>query len=135
MDKDRQDQMGAQKFDSGKPDLSLVPLVAMEQMSLALMAGEGKYGRWNFCGGMEAGRLVGAALRHILKWYSQGIDYDQDCSERTGHQVSHLGCALANLAMLLEMQRLGTITDDRYQPPEAQVTPIIPRREVPNDQD
>jgi len=121
-----------QKHDSGKPDLSLVPQVAMEQMCLAFMVGEKKYGRWNYCGGMENGRLVGAALRHIMAWY-RGEEYDQESSELAGQNVSHLGCALANLAMLLRTQQLGTMIDNRFEEPQAEVKefkPIVPRRDV-----
>lgn len=79
------------------------------------MHGEEKYGRWNYQQGMEAGRLVAATLRHVLDWY-----WSADTDEESGH--SHLGHARANLAMLLEQQRLGTLIDDR---PERETADII----------
>lgn len=103
------------KFDSEKVDLSLVPLVAMEQEALAFMVGEKKYERYNFCAGMDSHRLVAAALRHILAW-QRGEDFDEESSKLLGRPVSHLGNARACLAMILETQRLGTLTDTRYKP-------------------
>ncbi len=107
----------AQKHDYGKPDLSLVPRVAMQQMALAFMNGEQKYGRWNYCKGLEASRLVGAIRRHLAAW-NDGEDNDRDSTANLGVTVSHLGCALAGLAMILRMQELGTLKDDRYKHPQ-----------------
>lgn len=61
---------GGLKFDAGKPDLSLVPYTAMVETARGFMLGERKYGRFNYLKGMEASRLVAAALRHISQWNS-----------------------------------------------------------------
>lgn len=78
------------------------------------MHGQEKYGRWNYQQGMEAGRLIAAALRHVLDWY-----WTMDNDKESG--ASHLGHARANLGMLLEQQRLGTLIDDRPQRTTADV--------------
>lgn len=97
------------KHDSGKPDLSLIPLSALVEEAKGFQLGEKKYGRHNYKSGMESHRLVGAALRHILAWES-GEDLDPESG------ASHLGHARCCLAMLLEQQRLGTLKDTRYKP-------------------
>lgn len=98
---------GALKFDTGKADLSLIPLVAMIEEAKGFMLGEKKYGRYNYCKGLEVSRLIGAAMRHILA-YQQGENLDPESG------ASHLGHARCCLAMLLECERLGTLKDDRY---------------------
>lgn len=98
--------MSGKKFDSGKPDLSLIPLSALIEEAKGFMLGERKYGRYNYSEGMEASRLVGAALRHILAW-QQGENQDPESG------ASHLGHARCCLAMLLECERLGTLKDNR----------------------
>lgn len=97
---------GAVKHDTGKADLSLNPLIAVEQMARAFQLGEKKYGRYNYCAGMDASRLVAATLRHVHQWMD-GEDLDSESN------ASHLGHALACLAMLLHQQQLGTLRDNR----------------------
>lgn len=99
--------MSALKNDQSKPDLSLNPRIALEEMAHAFMLGEKKYGRYNYCKGMEASRLTAAAIRHITTWFD-GEDLDPE----TGH--SHLGNALACLAMILRQKELGTLKDNRF---------------------
>ena len=94
------------KHDSGKPDLSLIPLSALVEEAKGFQLGEAKYGRYNFTKGLESHRLVAAALRHILAW-QEGEDLDPESG------ASHLGHARCCLAMLLETQKLGTLKDTR----------------------
>lgn len=100
--------MSAKHFDDGKPDLSLIPAVAEEVMAKAMMYGQGKYGRYNYCSGHEAGKLIASAKRHLSAWYN-GEDNDKESG------VSHLGHAMCNIAMLLRQIELGTMKDDRYR--------------------
>ena len=65
------------KHDTGKVDISLVPLVATEAEARALMFGEKKYGRYNYTQGFETSRLVAACLRHVLA-YQDGEDTDPE---------------------------------------------------------
>lgn len=97
---------GGKKFDTGKPDLSLIPLPALVEEAKGFMLGESKYGRYNYTGGMEASRLVAAALRHITTWM-EGEDNDPESG------ASHLGHARCCLAMILHTQQLGTLKDNR----------------------
>jgi Domain of unknown function (DUF5664) len=95
------------KFDAGKPDLSLIPLSALEEEARGFMLGAEKYGRYNYCAGLEATRLLAAALRHIHA-VLQGDDLDP---ESGAHHLGHARCCLA---MYLETRRLGTLKDNRY---------------------
>ncbi len=98
--------VGGLKFDTGKPDLSLVPLSALEGMAKAFMVGEKKYGRGQYKKGFESHRLVAAVLRHVTAW-NDGETLDPE----TGN--NHLWHALASLAMLLECEKIGTLKDTR----------------------
>lgn len=99
---------GASKHDGDKADLSLIPYVSQIEHAKAFMVGEKKYGRYNYCKGMEASRIVSAALRHITAWFNGEENDPQDGQH-------HLGAARACLAMLLRQQELGTMKDNRYK--------------------
>lgn len=109
--------MSAKHFDEGKPDLSLIPSVAEEAMARAMMYGTNKYGRYNYCNGHEAGKLIASAKRHLSAWYN-GEENDKESG------VSHLGHAMCNIAMLLRQIELGTMKDDRYIPEKAEPTKV-----------
>ncbi len=94
------------KFDEGKPDLSLIPMAALKEEAIGFMLGTRKYGRYQYASGLEASRLVGAALRHIHAWM-EGEEVDPESG------ASHLGHARCCLAMLLHCQQLGTLKDNR----------------------
>lgn len=98
--------MSGNKFDKDKPDLSLCPLPALEAMARAFMLGEVKYGRYNYLKGMDSHRLTAACLRHVLAWQN-GEDNDPESGQ------THLGHALACLAMLIDQQAKGVSTDTR----------------------
>lgn len=78
----------------------------------AHLAGEIKYGDWNFLRGHTVMQLLEAMERHI-EAVKSGEDYDADCSERIGRFVHHLGCAAAGINMYLAQLELGTLVDDR----------------------
>lgn len=95
------------KLDNGKPDYSLLTRAMMEPMVKALMYGEGKYSRGNFRGGFVNTRLTAAALRHIMAWQDS-----EDNDPESG--VTHLGHAMAALAMLLDNEKEGVSSEGRY---------------------
>lgn len=99
---------GGTKHDNGKPDLSLVPYIAVSTEALALGFGEKKYGRYNYTQGFQVSRLTSAALRHLLA-YNGGETYDPESG------LHHIGHARANLAMLLHCEQLGTLRDNRFR--------------------
>lgn len=95
------------KLDNGKADLSLLPKELLEEIAKAFMVGEKKYGRFQYLNGFKTSRLIAAALRHLVK-YSNGEDYDQDDGQH------HLGAAGACFGMLLKLQAIGKLEDDRF---------------------
>nr|WP_142850688.1 dATP/dGTP diphosphohydrolase domain-containing protein [Telmatospirillum sp. J64-1] len=101
----------AQKFDSGKPPMGLIPRSALVAEAEVLAFGAKKYAKHNWRGGMEWSRLVDAALRHITAW-NEGQDTDPE----TG--ASHLAHARCCLGFLIEYQEKGTGTDDRFKTTE-----------------
>lgn len=102
---------GAVKHDSQKPDYSLLTPAMLEPMIRAMMYGQEKYSRINFRAGFENIRLTSAALRHIFA-YLDREDLDPESN------VSHLGHAMAALAMLLDNIHEGVSTDVRYEKKE-----------------
>lgn len=100
------------KFDNGKADLSLIPMISMVEEARAFMVGEKKYGRYNYCKGMEASRLMGACMRHLTAWFD-GEENDPIDGQH------HLGAAKACISMILRQKELGTLIDNRYKPEEA----------------
>lgn len=81
---------GGVKNDSAKPDLTLIPREPLWELARVLMAGEKKYGRWNWQEGIDIHRLTAASLRHITQ-FNDGEDIDEET------QTSHLLNASANL--------------------------------------
>jgi hypothetical protein len=98
----------ASKNSSTKPDLSLIPYVALVAEARAFEVGEKKYGRYNYCKGHKSSQLIAAAQRHLLAWF-QGEENDPVDGQ------PHLGSVRACMAMLLRQQELGTLIDDRYK--------------------
>lgn len=90
----------------GKPDLALVPLIALIEAAKALKVGEKKYGRYNYENGHLASELISAAQRHLLAW-NEGEEFDPKDGQ------PHLGSVIANIAMLLRQRELGTLIDNR----------------------
>lgn len=98
---------GAQAYDQGKPDLTLVPVELMNAAARGLGYGLVKYKRNNFKNrpGLSYTRLGASLLRHIVAWAS-GEDIDPESG------VHHLDLAAARLSMLLyEVNRNNTTGD------------------------
>lgn len=98
---------GGVKFDTNKPDYSLLTRAMLEPMARGFMYGAAKYGRYNHKGGMDNIRLIAAALRHIFA-YNDGEDLDAESGN------PHLGHAMCAIAMILDNEANGTSTDGRY---------------------
>jgi|SRR5579875_438626 len=93
-----------------KLPLSAFPLVAIAHGALAMLEGELKYGRSNYLvGGVSARTYIDAALRHLFA-YASGQDIDPDSG------LPHLGKLLACIAILLDAEAAGVLTDDRPYP-------------------
>jgi len=96
------------KFDGNKPKISLIPTEAITEMAIAFTYGANKYAADNFKNGVAYRRLLDAALRHIL-----AISNNEDEDSESGN--THIGHALASLAMLAYMMKNRPEFDDRYK--------------------
>lgn len=96
----------AVKHDKGKPPIGLIPRSALEAEARVLDFGAKKYGRHNWCGGMDHSRMSDAALRHILA-YIDGEEVDPESGE------DHLAHARCCLGFLIEYRAKKTGKDDR----------------------
>lgn len=85
------------KFDGEKPDYSLVPFGALDEVVKVLTYGAKKYDRFNW-EKVEDIRYQAAALRHISA-YMQGQKYDPE----TG--INHLAHAVCSLLFLVEFDK------------------------------
>jgi hypothetical protein len=99
----------SQKQDSGKRDLALIPLAALEAEAEAFEVGERKYKRYGYYySDLEATRIVAAAIRHLYAW----LDGEERCPE---DGQPHLGSARACTAMILQLQKQGVLNDNRFK--------------------
>jgi hypothetical protein len=90
-----------------KIDLSLFPHTAVAHGALALMEGHLKYGAYNWrVGGILTSVYLAALRRHIAKFENGELE---DPTTR----VTHLGNALACIAILIDGFEVGCIKDDR----------------------
>lgn len=103
---------GAVKFDSGKPDLSLHPPVAIEIVGQVWSFGQQKYAAFNWAKGFDWRRPVAAALRHIFRWLA-GENNDPESG------LPHLAHAICCLMMVVHFQATKTGTDNRMEAPNA----------------
>ena len=100
---------GGNKFDAGKPPMSLLDPYAMTEIAKVLAFGAEKYHRHNWRGGISYSRLTDAALRHIMA-FNGGEDVDPESG------LSHVAHASCCLMFLLWMAENRCDLDDRYDP-------------------
>lgn len=90
-----------------KPDISLVPPVAIIKEARVMQLGAKKYGPYNWREKRVRARVyAAAAMRHIMQW-QDGEEFDFESGE------SHLAHARACLGIVLDAQSIGIIHDDR----------------------
>lgn len=96
------------KNDKGKPRVDLIPPEAIFALGEVLAFGvetEG-YAERNWESGMAWGRVFGAAIRHLFKWWG-----GESLDPKSGK--SHLWHALANIAFLTAYEARGIGYDTR----------------------
>lgn len=105
--------MNGVKYDSGKPDYTLLPLDALEQVVEVLTFGAAKYDRdnWKKVDKLHQ-RYSAAAMRHIVAYMKQ-----EDIDEESGHNhLAHAICCL--MFMLQDDVDNNNIDDDIYSQQE-----------------
>lgn len=100
-------------YGEAKAPLALIPLAALEALAWALKLGADKYGAWNWRDDpVSAMTYLNANMRHV-KAFAEGEDLDPESLK------SHLGHAMASLAIVLDAQAFGTLLDNRPKPKKA----------------
>ena len=94
-------------FGNAKPSVSCIPPVAIFAMGQAMQSGADKYGAFNWRSTtVNASVYYNAVQRHLMAWWD-GQESDPDTA------ASHLGHAMAGMALILDGQSLGVLNDDR----------------------
>jgi hypothetical protein len=99
----------AQKFDTQKSPMQLLPCDPLRQIADVLGFGAQKYKAHNWRKGMEWSRLTGAAMRHLTA-FNDGEDTDPESG------ISHLAHAGCCILFLLQYLKDHPELDDRYKP-------------------
>lgn len=109
-----------------KVPLHLFPSTAIAAGALAFHEGQVKYGRNNWrVAGVRYSVYQAAVLRHLMSAW-EGETIDPTCG------IPHLAKAIACLAILIDAQAAGKLTDDRcvaggYEKLVAELTPEVVR--------
>lgn len=107
---DGKDSNPKQAFADNKIPLHLWPTHVSALGALALLDGAGKYGRANWRAvGVRATTYIDALGRHVAAW-AEGEDTDPQSG------LPHLAHALACIAIIVDAQAAGKLTDDRAYP-------------------
>jgi deoxycytidylate deaminase len=94
------------KFDTGKARLSLVPASFSEAAARALTYGAKKYKVNNWRNTESLERYVDALYRHLDAWrHAKDVDDHESLIDKDS-KLSHLDCAAANLAFLIDLHYL-----------------------------
>lgn len=99
------------KYDTGKPDFSLLPPDALEEVVRVYDFGVRKYARDNWRKGIKYSRIFGAIMRHLYAWWR--------CEDRDKESgLRHLAQAAWGCFTLLEYTKNDEYAhfDDRTRP-------------------
>ena len=97
----------AQRFNTGKLRMDLVPISSLNALARVLTYGAQKYDSDNWRRGFNYSVPYACLMRHLTAW-QDGEDLDPESG------LSHLDHAIANLAMLIEFERECPHLDDRW---------------------
>jgi hypothetical protein len=100
------------RFNTGKPEFSLIPLCTLEDEVRVWMYGKNTYAAWNWTKGMPWSVPFECAMRHLAAW-QRGEENDPESG------LPHLAHAQCNLRMLTLYSRTYKEGDDRPKVPLA----------------
>jgi hypothetical protein len=95
------------RYNTGKPDWSLLPMHLLEGTVRVWMYGARKYAAWNWAKGMAWSVPYACILRHLFAFWWKGEENDPESGE---HHLDHVIC---NVLMLKHFQTHYTEGDDR----------------------
>jgi len=95
------------RFNGGKVRLTLVPLHLLMGAARVFIHGTKKYAPWNWAKGGPWSTPMDCLLRHLIKWWFFGEEYDRDSG------LHHLDHAMCNLLFLLHYKDTYREGDDR----------------------
>lgn len=98
------------RANKGKVAFSLVPLHLLAGVARVFMAGKLKYAEWNWAKGMTWSTCADCLIRHFIKWWFFGKEYDEETGE---HHIDYMICNLLMLRHYAEAFKEG---DDRPNP-------------------
>lgn len=94
------------RYNTGKPDYSLIPFHLLEETAHVFTYGKQKYAAWNWAKGMQWTVPFSCLMRHMFAWF-RGERNDQESG------YSHLAHAMCNLLMLIHYETKYPEGDDR----------------------
>ena len=110
------------RFNSDKPDFSLIPLMTLEDEARVWMHGREKYSAWNWTKGMPWSVPLACMLRHLAA-FQRGEDIDPESG------LPHMAHVMCNARMLTLYAKTYPEGDDR--PKEWLTPPPSPKPLVP----
>jgi hypothetical protein len=96
----------AARYNSDKPDLSLIPLCTLEDEARVWMYGKNKYAAWNWAKGMPWSAVMASLMRHLSAFQS---GEDNDPESGLPH-LAHISCNVRMLTLYSKTYKEG---DDR----------------------
>lgn len=100
--------MKAEKDDTGKPSITMIPSGPLKDLAQVFMFGAKKYGKGNWKEGFVYSRLLDAVYRHMMAWF-EGEDLDPESG------LPHLSHATWGLVILRYFETKGGGLDDRKE--------------------
>lgn len=94
------------RYNSNKPDFSLIPLWTLEDEAKVWEYGTRKYNAWNWAKGMPWSVPYACAMRHLSAW-QRGEDIDPESGQ------PHLAHVMCNIRMLVLYATTYPEGDDR----------------------
>jgi hypothetical protein len=94
------------RYNSNKPDMSLIPLWTLEDEARVWDYGTKKYNAWNWAKGMPWSVPYACAMRHLAAW-QRGEEIDPESGQ------PHLAHVMCNIRMLTLYSKTYPEGDDR----------------------